>query len=138
MNTHSQREGIALIAVLGFLSILILMAIAFLMNMRTERLVAETAKDDVQTRQLLHGALAAAMDDVNDIDGNSRPDHWRPLESCQDPCNIRLPKSWVIMQLLSRGRHTPIWDANVRLISGEVTNWIPRRYLTRRTRISML
>ena len=37
-NTQLQREGIALIVVLGFLSILILMAIAFLINMRTERL----------------------------------------------------------------------------------------------------
>lgn len=129
MNIHSQRKGIALIAVLGFLSILVLLAVAFLMNMRTERLVAETAKDDVQARQLLHGAMAAAMDDLNNIMAKQDLTTGGP-SAAKPPVNIRLPKSRVILSSWEALNTNYLKNDSVRLISGEVTNWIPRRYLS--------
>lgn len=108
-----KREGIALVAVLGFLSILILMAVAFLMNMRTERLVAESAKDDVRTRQLTRGALASAMDSVDGF-----------LDSPAQ-LRVRMPVNYVVFE--STNGTAPL--KNVHLIDGQVTNWLPRQFL---------
>ena len=129
-NTQPKREGIALIMVLGFLSILILMVIAFLTNMRTERLVAETAKDDVRVRHLTHSALAVAMDDVNYILRNytNGTTNWA---TGPRPVNIRVTPNWAIIVSTNFPPYTSTnLGPNVRLISGEVTNWLPRKYLS--------
>ena len=126
-NTQPKREGIALIVVLGFLSILILMAIAFLTNMRTERLVAETAKDDVRVRHLTHSALAAAMDDVNYFLRNYTNGTMN-LATGPRPVNIHVTPNWAIITSTNIPSYTNL-GSNVRLISGEVTNWLPRKYL---------
>ena len=47
-----SRRGVALIIVLGFLSIMILMAIAFLTNARTERMVADSSLEAVSYTHL--------------------------------------------------------------------------------------
>ena len=61
-NEHGRR-GVALIIVLGFLSIMILLAVAFLTQARVERLVAGSSLEAVRTRQMAQTALAAAMQD---------------------------------------------------------------------------
>lgn len=124
-----KREGIALVAVLGFLSILILMAVAFLMNMRTERLVAESAKDDVRTRQLTHGALATAMDDIDDLLNNYNLDTGAVAPATPNPANIRVTPTSAIIP----SRRAPFTDnlgSGVQLMSGQVINWLPSKYLS--------
>lgn len=55
------REGIALVVVLGFLSALVLLAVAFAIIMRTERLTARYYSDQVRARQLIHAGLARCL-----------------------------------------------------------------------------
>lgn len=67
LTGHSQcgetRQGIALIVVLGFLSIMLMMAVAFLTQARVERLVAGASMEGMRTRQMAQTAIAAAMQD---------------------------------------------------------------------------
>ncbi len=125
------KRGIALIAVLGFLSIFILMAVAFMANMRTERLVSESGKEETRARQLLRGSVASAMDNVDEVLSENDLSTDSPAPgSIPRPVNIRLPKSWaIIWSSAPSGPYTNLGD-NVRLISGEASNWIPRRYLS--------
>lgn len=60
---EDRRRGVALIIVLGFLTIMILMAIAFLTQARVERLVSDSSLEGMRTRQIGQTAIAAAMQD---------------------------------------------------------------------------
>ena len=60
-----DRSGVALIVVLGFLSIMVMMAVAFLTQARMERLVAGTSADAQRGRQMARTALNAAMSDYS-------------------------------------------------------------------------
>ena len=59
----TRRRGVALIVVLGFLSLMIMMAVAFLTQTRVERLVAAASLEGMRTRQMGQTAIAAAMQD---------------------------------------------------------------------------
>lgn len=109
-SSHQNKNGIALIVVLGFLSLLIMLAIALMITMRTERMVSDYALEDVRTRYLLHTALASAM-----IDYSS--DLW--AEGLVAPTT-----NYAIYESLGSGT-----NLGFQLLSGEVTNWLPRRYL---------
>lgn len=60
-----SKSGIALIIVIGFLSILVILAVAFVISMRTERLATRGYVDSFKARHLLQVALARAVDDVD-------------------------------------------------------------------------
>ena len=59
-----HRRGIALLIVIGLTAMLMLLGAAFAIYMRTERMASGNFKNDVRARQLLHVALARAMDTV--------------------------------------------------------------------------
>jgi len=67
MNTQliheDHRRGVALIIVLGFLSIMIIMALAFLTQARVERLVSNASLEGMRTRQMAQTAIASGMQD---------------------------------------------------------------------------
>ena len=60
---EDRRRGVALIVVLGFLTIMIMMALAFLTQARVERLVSDSSLEGMRTRQMAQTAIAAAMQD---------------------------------------------------------------------------
>lgn len=67
-TVHSPQPssaGIALIMVLGILSVMVIMAVAFAISMRTERVAAGNYADSVRARQLVQVGLARAIDDIN-------------------------------------------------------------------------
>lgn len=64
MPSTRNRDGVALILVVGMLALLMIMGVAFAVFMRTERIAAGNFRNDVQARQLLHVALARAIEDV--------------------------------------------------------------------------
>jgi len=104
------RRGIALITVLGFVSVLVLMAVAFLVTMRTERLVSEYAVEEVRARQLAHTAIGRAMADLGSF-----------LQSTSDS-HLQSP-------IFKSSGSGGALGAGADLVSGEVTNWLPRRFL---------
>jgi len=134
------KQGVALVAVLGFLGVMLLLAVSLSIAMRTERLTSEAAKDDVVTRQLLHTALARAMGDVNDFMYDANPS--TPLtrtrwlygsvvdSSVELPSMIHLPRAFAVLPSVALGATTNKVGDQAQLISGEVTDWLPSRYLT--------
>ena len=65
-NGHpNPRSGIALVVVLGFLTILVLMSLAFTVVMRTERLASRAFSDVARARFIAEAGLARAMSDLD-------------------------------------------------------------------------
>ncbi len=62
----ASRSGIALVIVLGFLSVLVLMGVSFAVLMRTERIAARSYVDVVKAKQLARAGLARAMSDLDE------------------------------------------------------------------------
>ena len=76
MNRHSQK-GSALLIVLGFLSFMVVSAVAFAIWMRTERLPSSALRRSVANRYLVKAALAQAMSRVDDaIRSHPFPGGW--------------------------------------------------------------
>ena len=65
MKRHSEK-GSALLIVLGFLSFMVVSAVAFAVWMRTERLPSSALRRNVANRYLVKAALAQAMSRVDD------------------------------------------------------------------------
>jgi len=69
-----QRQGIALIIVLGMLAVMMVLGVAFVTAMRTERVAAGNFMEVMKARHLVYTALARAMDDIEeDMAYNSTP-----------------------------------------------------------------
>lgn len=121
-NGNEGRRGVALIIVLGFLSIMVMMALAFLTQARTERLVADSSLDAQRGRQLVRTGLSAAM---NDYSAELFP-------RGSDRYLLPPPNMVVFPSLRPSGLPNmgTLGDDGVVLMAGEAGNWIPRRYLT--------
>ncbi len=63
---RGNRSGSALLVVLGFLSFMVVSAVAFAIYMRAERLPSSALRRNVATRHLVKAALAHAMSRVDD------------------------------------------------------------------------
>ncbi len=61
-----RRQGIALIIVLGMLSVMMVLGVAFVITMRTERVAAGNYMEVMKARHLVYTALARAMDDIEE------------------------------------------------------------------------
>ncbi|MBN1676458.1 MAG: hypothetical protein JXR37_35770 [Kiritimatiellae bacterium] len=70
-----RKDGIALVIVLGLLSALMLLAVAFAISMRVERLAARNYSDMTRAKQLVYVGLARAIEQVNlEMAGKAYPD----------------------------------------------------------------
>lgn len=66
MTKNPKQEGSALLIVLGFLSFMVVSAVAFAIYMRTERLPSSALRRNVANRYLVRAALAQAMSRIDD------------------------------------------------------------------------
>ena len=119
-----NRSGVALIVVLGFLSIMVMMAVAFLTQARMERMVADSTLEAMRGRQILRTALNAAMNDYSGTLWDQNPPLVIPTESFQVFTSEPPPGGSV-----SHGGRT-LGDDDIALLVGEVEDWIPRKYRT--------
>ncbi len=79
--SSNRRSGIALIVVLGFLSVLIIMGVAFAIVMRTERMASRAFTDVARARQMTQVGLARALSDIDaqlNASGGIYPDFTTP------------------------------------------------------------
>lgn len=67
-RTASGRQGMALVMVLGILSILVVLGVAFAVSMRTERLAARYHADMTRIRFLAEASLFRAMEELDTLD----------------------------------------------------------------------
>ena len=115
------KSGIALIIVLGFLSLLIIMAVGFAISMRVERLVSRTSLDHIKSRQLGEAALARVVWDINESVGDAMVPDWNG--------------DWAggVFESLGSGIKATNLFSGTNLLSGYVTNYVPRSLLTSAT-----
>lgn len=111
------RSGIALILVLGFLSLLIIMAVGFAVSMRVERLVARSSLDHIKSRQLGEAALARVVWDVNESVSNEMVASWSG--------------DWVggVYESIGSGTKATNLMSGANLLSGYSSNYVPRSML---------
>lgn len=117
-----SRRGVALIVVLGFLSIMVMMAVAFLTHARMERMVSNATLDAQRGRQFVRTALNAAMNDYSRYLAAERlvmpiTDEARLFTSIARP-GFRIP-----------GPDGTLGGNNIELLVGEAEEWIPRVYM---------
>lgn len=117
-----RRRGVALIIVLGFLSVMVVMAVAFLTQARVERLVSGTSLESMRSRQMTQTALAAAMQDyLNALKQVSPADTEHDVFLSGDqPGGISFYYSGQTL-------------GNDRLVIGKVEDWLLNRHLTAAT-----
>jgi len=77
----TSKSGVALIMVIGLVALMMVMAVAFAIYMRTERVAAGAFRNDVRARQLLHVALARALDGLEANLGDRPYPNWDILSS---------------------------------------------------------
>lgn len=63
--TTDPRSGIALVATLGLLAVLVLLAVSFAITMRTERLAASMQVRHAETREAIYVGVSRALDDID-------------------------------------------------------------------------
>jgi len=75
-ETSNGKNGVALVIVLGLLSVLTILAVAFAVAMRVERLAARNAAHAVRAEHLTHVALVNAVKKINDSVAGSVYPEW--------------------------------------------------------------
>ncbi len=122
-SSGDSRRGVALIIVLGFLSIMVMLAVTFVMHARTERLVADFTLEAQRGRQIVRTALNAAMYEFSTELYEANRFMMAPLE----PVDYSVFTSERSGGQPSMGR---LRDDDVYLMDGEAYDWIPARYRT--------
>jgi len=106
-----SRSGVALVIVLGLLTVLTILAVAFSIAMRFEQFSARHYTDEVRARHYLHVGIVRAMEHV----GNEMAEAHYPYPFWQDSAPAAYGHAYA-----SRGA-----GAQVDLFTGDVTNYIP-------------
>ncbi len=109
------RRGIALLVVIGLTAMMMLLGAAFIIYMRTERVASGNFKSDVRARQLLHVALARAMDAVEATCNNAIYPPFDVLYSATNGYTVtNALTGWGATNYLPRGAFlNPGWDTAV-------------------------
>ena len=109
-----SSPGIALVMVLGILAVMVILAVAFAVSMRTERMAAGNYANGVRARQLAHVGLARALNDLalqlgtnglNSFGGGSICPSWSATNSYYS---------------------TNYVNTATNLLAGSATNFVPR------------
>lgn len=111
----TDTSGIALVMVLGVLSLMVILAVAFSISMRTARMAAGNYAELVRARHLAQVGLVRAMDDI----------------CCAMGTNLSHPNAavyppWQVMNASSGSNLDTEYDT---LLQGSTTNFIPRALL---------
>ena len=125
MDENRRRkgeEGVALIVVLGFLSLMLVIAVAFLSTAQVERQVSDASLEAIRSRQLLRSALSAAMNDYS-------RELWREKLYLPDKdYEVFTSESSGMDAVPGSGRN--LAGSQTYLLRGESLDWIPAKYRT--------
>ena len=115
-KTQSSDEGIALVIVLGILSILLILGVAFATALRTEELATRNSVDSIRARQLIDVAVPRALEAIDRDRDNVLGDGDFFMTYSQATANRILPSSG------GTGDTFPISN----LMSGTASRYLPR------------
>ncbi len=126
---HDRRNerGVALIIVLGFLGLMVMMAVAFMVQARVERMVADSTLDGMRARQFAQTGIAAAVQDyLNEY-----------MEAVKDKTDPSRRSDSKFTMFLSGARKTKFVSnllyGNSDLWEGESYDWLPSFITSDRT-----
>jgi hypothetical protein len=105
-----SKNGVALIMVLGVLSLMLILALSFAIVMSTERLAAGNYADTVRARQLTHVGLGRALNDLTNMLGNGLP-------------GGKVYPDWSVTSSFMNPARFPLYTNNI--LRGEATNYVP-------------
>lgn len=114
---HSRRDGVALIIVLGLLSVITLLAVAFAIAMRIERLAARNHVNAARAEHLIQVAFVRATEDIN--------------EWFLDQPNGAVYADWDALGSKNSGAAGPSTKTCNDLLTGSATNVVPQALLDR-------
>jgi len=123
-TNQTNKSGVALIMVIGLLALMMVMAVAFAVYMRTERVAAGAFLNDVRAREFLHVAMARALADLETNLGNRPYPDWDIMVSTNGSVNIdgvtNSPAlEWIPRAPLSAGiTPWPVWTNIARSVTG--------------------
>ena len=81
---RNNRSGVALIIVLGLVAVLLIVSVAFTINMRVERAGAANLRHAAVARQVVKGAMAAAIAAIDEEIGDDMAPQWYATNSPSD------------------------------------------------------
>ena len=114
---HNRRNerGVALIIVLGFLGLMVMMAVAFMVQARVERMVADSTLDGMRARQVAQTGIAAAIQDymnaIKSLDSQSDTKYDMFLSG-----DLNVSASY---------HYSDLYYDSTNLWNGEAVDWLP-------------
>ncbi len=118
-DPHRSKRGVALIIVLGFLGLMVMMAVAFMIQARVERIVADSTLESMRARQVAQTGIAAAIQDyMNYIKelGNDLP---------RAMTNMFLSGDLKVTDSYHYADGTSAYYDSTNLWNGEASDWLP-------------
>jgi hypothetical protein len=110
-----NERGVALIIVLGFLGLMVVMAVAFMVQARVERMVADSTLDGMRARQVAQTGVAAAIQDymnaIKSLDSQSDTQYDMFLSG-----NLNVSASY---------HYSGLYYDSTNLWNGEASDWLP-------------
>lgn len=114
-RSRRDERGVALIIVLGFLGLMVMMAVAFMVQARVERMVADSTLDGMRARQVAQTGIAAAIQDymnaIKSLDSQSDTKYDMFLSG-----DLNVSASYHYSDILYDS--TNLWN-------GEAADWLP-------------
>lgn len=121
-RSRRNERGVALIIVLGFLGLMVMMAVAFMVQARVERMVADTTLDSMRARQIAQTGIAAAIQDyMNDIKA-----YTNQADAIGD---MFLSGDFDVDDSGYCYSDPPLYYGSTNLWNGNATNWLPKSIL---------
>ena len=126
-KSRRNERGVALIIVLGFLGLMVMMAVAFMVQARVERMVADSTLEGMRARQIAQTALAAATQDyMNYIKSfNSQSDTMDGLFLSGD------------LKVTASYHYSDLYYGNTNLWYGEAGDWLPPRFKSSKSNVDL-
>ena len=109
-----EERGVALIIVLGFLGLMVMMAVAFMVQARVERMVADTTLEGMRARQIVQSGLASALQDYVNASIEA-------LQGKEQPPAMFLSGDTFVSRLYNSG----LSFGSTNLWIGEAVDWLP-------------
>lgn len=128
LQGRRNQSGVALIIVLGFLGLMVMMAVAFMVQARVERMVADTSLEGMRARQIAQTGIAGALQDyLNESIGE--------LKNKKQPPELFLSGNRRVTT--DSYHYSRLYFDSTNLWNGEAIDWLPAAFKTADSRINL-
>lgn len=127
-QSRRNERGVALIIVLGFLGLMVMMAVAFMVQARVERMVADSTLEGMRARQVAQTGIAAAIQDyMNYIKGLGN-DQTKAMTNLFLSGDLNVSASY---------HYSDIFYDSTNLWNGEAADWLPDTFTSKDSSVNI-